>query len=149
MAQVSSQYIKPEIKDKLQSLLVSCISRCSQVSLAVDFVEDLLTNTEKIMISKRIGVALMLLKRVGAREISEKLKVSFPTIYRVKTWLDFKGSGYRTLLESILKEDEAKQRAHQTALEETESSPLWFGKTNWKAKRRQQWERVKSTRVPF
>lgn len=149
MAQVSSQYIKPEIKDKLKSLLVDCISRCSKVTLAADFVEDLLTNTEKIMISKRIGVALMLLKNIGAREISEKLKVSFPTIYKVKTWLDFKGSGYRTLLESILKEDEAKERAHQTALEETEDSPLWFGKTSWKAKRRQQWERVKQTEVPF
>lgn len=149
MAQVSSQYIKPEIKDKLQSLLVSCISRCSQVSLAADFVEDLLTKTEKVMISKRIGVALMLLKKVGAREISETLKVSFPTIYKVKTWLDFKGSGYRSLLESILKEDAAKERAHRSALEETDSSPLWFGKTSWKAKRRQQWERVKQTQVPF
>lgn len=149
MAQVSSQYIKPEVKHKLQFLLVSCISRCSQVSLAADFVEDLLTNTEKIMISKRIGVALMLLKRVGAREISEKLKVSFPTIYRVKTWLDFKGSGYRTLLESILKEDETKQRVHRSALEETEDSPLWFGKTSWKNQRLRQWEKVQRTAVPF
>ena len=101
------------------------------------------------MIAKRIGIALMLLKKVAAREISKTLKVSPPTIYKVKTWLDFKGSGYKTLLESILKEDEAKERAHRTALEETEDSPLWFGKTSWRAKRRQQWERVKSTQVPF
>lgn len=149
MAQVSSQYIKPEVKDKLQSLLVNCISRCSQVSLAADFVGDLLTDTEKVMISKRIGIALMLLKRVGAREISDKLKVSFPTIYKVKTWLNVKGSGYRSLLESILKEDAAMQRTHQSALEETESSVLWFGKTSWKNKRRLQWEKVKRTQVPF
>ena len=149
MAQVSVQYIKPEVKDKLQSLLVSCISRCSQVSSAADLVEDLLTNTEKIMISKRIGVALMLLKHVGAREISDKLKVSFPTIYRVKTWLEIKGGGYRSLLESVLKEDAAKKRAHRSALEETESSALWFGKTSWKNQRRRQWEKVKRTEVPF
>jgi len=149
MAQVSVQYIKPEVKDKLQSLLVSCISRCSQVSLAADLVEDLLTNTEKIMISKRIGVALMLLKHVGAREISDKLKVSFPTIYRVKTWLEVKGGGYRSLLESIIKEDAAKEDAHLSALQDTESSPLWFGPTNWKNQRRQQWEKVKQTEVPF
>ena len=149
MAQVSVQYIKPEVKDKLQSLLVSCISRCSQVSLAADLVEDLLTNTEKIMISKRIGVALMLLKLVGAREISDKLKVSFPTIYRVKTWLEVKGGGYRSLLESIIKEDAAKEDAHLSALQDTESSPLWFGPTNWKNQRRQQWEKVKQTEVPF
>ena len=149
MAQVSVQYIKPEVKDKLQSLLVSCISRCSQVSLAADLVEDLLTNTEKIMISKRIGVALMLLKHVGAREISDKLKVSFPTIYRVKTWLEIKGGGYRSLLESIIKEDAAKEDAHLSALQDTEGSPLWFGPTNWKNQRRQQWEKVKQTEVPF
>jgi uncharacterized protein YerC len=149
MAQVSVQYIKPEVKDKLQSLLVSCISRCSQVSLAADLVEDLLTNTEKIMISKRIGVALMLLKHVGAREISDMLKVSFPTIYRVKTWLEIKGGGYRSLLESIIKEDAAKEDAHLSALQDTESSPLWFGPTNWKSQRRQQWEKVKRTEVPF
>ena len=149
MAQVSVQYIKPEVKDKLQSLLVSCISRCSQVSLAADLVEDLLTNTEKIMISKRIGVALMLLKHVGAREISDKLKVSFPTIYRVKTWLEIKGGGYRSLLESIIKEDAAKEDAHLSALQDTEGSPLWFGPTNWKNQRRRQWEKVKQTEVPF
>ena len=149
MAQVSVQYIKPEVKNKLQSLLVSCISRCSQVSLAADLVEDLLTNTEKIMISKRIGVALMLLKHVGARQISHKLKISFPTIYRVKTWLEIKGGGYRSLLESIIKEDAAKEDAHLSALQDTEGSPLWFGPTNWKNQRRQQWEKVKRTEVPF
>ncbi|MBI5356198.1 hypothetical protein HZB78_01130 [Candidatus Collierbacteria bacterium] len=52
MAQVSVQYIKPEVKEKLQSLLVDCINRCAQASLAADFVDDLLTGTEKIMISK-------------------------------------------------------------------------------------------------
>jgi uncharacterized protein YerC len=149
MAQVSIQYVKPEIRNKLQSLLVDCVSRCSQATVAADFIGDLLTDTEKIMISKRIGIALMLLKRVGAREISERLKVSFPTIYRVKTWLSVKGSGYRSLLESILKEDSARQRAHQSALRDTESSPLWFGRTNWKSARKRQWDRVKQTEVPF
>lgn len=149
MAQVSSQYIKPEIKDKLNSLLIDCIGRCSNPTLAADLVDDLLTTTEKVMIAKRIGIALMLLKKVGAREIAKTLKVSSPTIYKVKIWLEIKGSGYRSLLESILKEDAAKQRAHRSALEETEGSPLWFGKTSWRYKRRQQWERVKQTQVPF
>lgn len=149
MAQLSTQYIKPEIKGKLNSLLIDCIGRCSNSTLAADLVNDLLTTTEKVMLAKRIGIALMLLKKVGAREIAKTLKVSSPTIYKVKIWLEIKGSGYRTLLESIVKEDEAKERAHLTALQETEDSPLWFGKTSWKAKRRQQWERVKQTQVPF
>ncbi|MBI5356197.1 hypothetical protein HZB78_01125 [Candidatus Collierbacteria bacterium] len=91
----------------------------------------------------------MLLKHVGAREISDKLKVSFPTIYRVKTWLEVKGSGYRSLLESIIQEDAAKEVAHLSALQDTESSALWFGPTNWKSQRRRQWEKVEKTEVPF
>lgn len=149
MAQLSTQYIKPEIKNKLNSLLIDCINKCSTSTLAADFIDDLLTDTEKVMFAKRIGIALMLQKKIGAREIIQTLKVSLPTVYKVKMWLEIKGNGYRSLLESILKEDAAKERAHRTALEETEDSPLWFGKTSWKAKRRQQWERVKQTEVPF
>ena len=149
MSQISTQYIKPEIIDKLNSLLINCIGRCSNSKLAADLVDDLLTSTEKVMIAKRIGIALMILKKVGAREIAKTLKVSSPTIYKVKTWLDVKGSGYRSLLESIIKEDAAKEDSHLSALQDTEGSPLWFGPTNWKNQRRQQWEKVKQTEVPF
>lgn len=149
MAQVSTQFVHPDVLQKLQSLLVDCVNRCSSGKLAADFIEDLLTDTEKVMIAKRIGIALMLMKHIGVREISETLKVSFPTIYKVKTWMIVRGHGYRSLLESILKRDEESQREHQSALDDTQGSVFWFGKTNWREQRRKQWEKVRNTNVPF
>jgi hypothetical protein len=101
------------------------------------------------MMAKRIALALMLLKHEDDRDISETLKVSFPTIYRVKTWLSYKGAGFRTLLQTIIKRDQSTEREHERALSDTRESPLWFGPTNWKAKRAGQWDRVRKTRVPF
>lgn len=149
MAQISRRFIKPEVLRKIESLFVECVSRCEKPSVAADFLDDLLTKTEKVMIAKRIAIALMLLKQQDPRDISETLKVSYPTIYRVKTWLSYKGVGFRALLEAIIKRDQATKREHERALSDTRESPLWFGPTNWSAKRKGQWDRVRKTRVPF
>lgn len=149
MAQISRRFMKPEVLRKIESLFIECVSRCEKPSVAADFLDDLLTRTEKVMIAKRIAIALMLLKQEDVRDISETLKVSFPTIYRVKTWLSYKGAGFRTLLTEIMKRDQETEKEHERALSDTRESPIWFGPTNWKAKRQDQWDRVRKTRAPF
>lgn len=141
--------MKPEVLRKIETLFIECVSRCEKPSVAADFLEDLLTKTEKVMIAKRIAIALMLLKQEDVRDISETLKVSFPTIYRVKTWLSYKGAGFRALLEAVIKNDRDMEKEHERALLDTRDSPVWFGPTNWKAKRVGQWKRVRDTDVPF
>lgn len=149
MAQVSKQLISPLIEAKIRNLLVDCIRRCQDQDSAADFVDDLLTDTEKTMIAKRVAIALMVLKGYSSEDIEQKLKVSSATVWRVKTWLMVKGKGYRALLAGVIKQDERQQKEHIEALREArESMPRWG--TNWKEAKRRQWEKVKKIpKVPF
>lgn len=149
MAQVSRRLISPVVQKKIQALFLDCVMRCQNQDTAAAFIDALLTDTEKIMIAKRVAIALMILKGRTAEEIQDILKVSGQTVWTVRGWLAAKGSGYHTVLEEVIKRDRYQERAHQDALDDTQSSALWFGKTNWKEKRRQQWEKVRNTKVPF
>lgn len=101
------------------------------------------------MIAKRVAIALMILKGRSADEIQDTLKVSKQTVWTVQGWLSTRGVGFKTLLQDVIKRDQAREADHRAALDDTTSSPIWFGPTSWKAKREAQWDRVRKTRVPF
>lgn len=149
MSQISRRFMKPEVSEKIQTLLVDCIARCRDQQTATAFVDSLFTATEKIVIAKRVAIALMLLKGRDPEDIRDILKVSTQTIWTVMEWLATRGEGLRTLLEDVMKKDQKRVQTHRDALSDTRESALWFGPTNWKAKRAKQWDRVRKTRVPF
>ena len=101
------------------------------------------------MIAKRVAIALMLLKGRTTEEIQDILKVSGQTVWTVRGWLAGKGKGYQDLLKDVIRNDQNQEKTHRDAINDTESSALWFGKTNWKEKRKKQWEKVRNTKVPF
>jgi len=150
MARVSQRWLQPEVKDKIHQLLVECVASCHDQNTAGNFIDVLLTKTEKLMIGKRIAIALMLIKNHTPAEIDEKLKVSQTTVYTVKTWLDEKGKEYRQLIKEIADRDESRQRKYQDLREEAEGGflPPRPG-TNWKELKRSQWQKAKSAKVPF
>lgn len=149
MSQISRRFIKPAVLEKIRLLLLDCIARCRDQEMAAAFISALLTNTEKIVIAKRIAIALMILKGRTSEEIQNTLKVSGQTVWTVGGWLRTRGTGFRSLLEDVIKRDQAREAAHRDALDDTKSSALWFGPTNWKTKRAKQWKRVRKTKVPF
>mgnify|MGYP001612181817 CR=1 FL=1 len=150
MARVSQRRVQPEVENKIYQLLVECVASCRNQNAAGNFIDVLLTKTEKLMIGKRIAIALMLIKGNTPSEIDEKLKVSQTTAYTVKTWLDEKGKEYRQLLKEIADRDESQQSRYQDLREEAEGGflPPRPG-TNWKELKRNQWQKAKSAKVPF
>ena len=150
MAQVSRRFIKPRVGAKIQNLLIDCIQRCNDQKTTISFIESLLTETEKTMLAKRIAIALMILKGEDYERIDNTLKVSKATIWRVKIWLDAKGSGFRSLLNEVLEHDLAKNRERKFRLEEAiNDNPLWSGPGNWSARKKNQWQKVKEAEEPF
>jgi len=136
------------VKAKIQELLLDCISRCRDQKTSAGFIDDLLTDTEKVMIAKRIAVALMILKGYPSLDIEETLKVSGQTVWMMRAWLSAKGKGYREMLEEVIERDERQEKEHKQALwEARETTP--GRRTDWKSVRRSQWQRVKETKVPF
>lgn len=105
MTQVSKRVIQQKVQDRIFTLFVASILKCNSKEIAVALIEDLLTPTERIMLSKRFSIAYMLLKGYDYDSISEILKVSRTTIGKVSYWLKEKGSGMRTIIQKIQRDD--------------------------------------------
>lgn len=68
------------------------------------FLRDLLTESERIMLGRRIWIARLLLWGVPYDDIAAELKLSYTTIYRVERWLNDQFPGYEQALAMLEKE---------------------------------------------
>ena len=68
------------------------------------FLKDLLTESERVMLGRRILVARMLLAGDTQRDIVERLGVGFGTVANVQKWLEDSMPGYEHALEGLEKE---------------------------------------------
>ena len=102
MAQVSKYPLKKEVKERIEELLWEVIGSLKSKQETEKFFRDLLSPTEEIMLSKRLAIALMLLKKYDYRTISDILKVSTGTVGKISLWLKHEGEGYRRVLEKII-----------------------------------------------
>ena len=68
------------------------------------FLRDLLTESERIMLGRRIMIARKLLAGKSQREIGSELKVGTDTVWRVQRWLYDQLPGYERAVEELEKE---------------------------------------------
>lgn len=68
------------------------------------FLRDLLTESERIMLGRRIWIARLLIGGTTALEISRKLKVSLETVYKIERWLTDQFHGYEKAIGALEKE---------------------------------------------
>ncbi len=68
------------------------------------FLRDLLTESERIMLGRRIQIARMLIAGCTHRYIAEGLHVGLDTISKVHRWLDDQLPGYEKAIEGMDKE---------------------------------------------
>jgi TrpR-related protein YerC/YecD len=68
------------------------------------FLKDLLTESEKIMLGRRILIAQMLLQDAGYDEIIKQLHVGADTIMRIHRWLEDERDGYEKAVLNLEKE---------------------------------------------
>lgn len=68
------------------------------------FLKDLLTPSERIMLGRRIWIARMLLRGESHAEICRTLKVGPNTVWRVERWLNDQLPGYETALKGLERE---------------------------------------------
>jgi len=65
------------------------------------FLDDLLTPTEKVMLGKRLAIAILLDRGYDQRTVHTIMKTSLSTVNTVNYWLKHKGNGYRIVLEKF------------------------------------------------
>ncbi len=91
---VRPRKINPKEKIKYLDALyttVSCLDSREEVKL---FLRDLLTESERIMLGRRILIAQKLLKDISYDNIIKEMKVGKDTIMRVHRWLEDDAGGY-------------------------------------------------------
>ena len=105
MTQVSKRILNIRIEKRLYDLLWKGVKECGSVTEASDFLEDMLSPTERVMVAKRLGIAILLVKGYSYESINNVLKVSTTTIAKVSTHLQHGKNGYKRVVDKILKDE--------------------------------------------
>lgn len=148
MAQVSKRFLHKKVEERILDLFWTSLSSLSTKQKVALFLDDLLTSTEKLMLSKRLAIAFMLMKGHGYPAINDRLKVSDPTIWNVKTNLSLRGKGYKMAIEQIMSKEKWEKFWQDLDNFFQEILPPRYG-TNWKEARRKQWNTRKQQEKPF
>jgi len=113
MSQVSKKVIDKHIAKKIKENFLEIMSSLKNKQEANRFLYDFLTQTEQIMLAKRLAIVLMVLKGYNHRQISESLKVSTATVSSMVMWLRYEGKGYRQVLNKVIKKETLKEFWHK------------------------------------
>lgn len=105
MAQVSKYPISKQVADRIFDVFLKTFVEINNKEEANQFISDLLTPTEKIMLAKRLAIAFLLEKDYDYRRIQKIIRVSAPTITSVNTTRQYGSEGYRRLIGKILREE--------------------------------------------
>ena len=73
------------------------------------FLRDLLTESERIMLGRRIIIARLLIAGESQRDIESQLKVGRDTIGRVQRWLEDQLPGFENAVEDLERELDARE----------------------------------------
>lgn len=103
---IMRKYSKIPTKEKEKLLMEFCeaISVLKNPREIMNFVTDLLTKQETIMLAKRIKIAELLIEGKNYRDVEGVLKVGQGTVARISQWLAEGGEGFRLIAERTKKE---------------------------------------------
>ena len=79
------------------------------------FLRDLLTESERIMLGRRILIARKLIEGMSARDIEDEMHVGRDTVGRVHRWLHDQFPGYEKAIHSMEVEFERRGQARDNA----------------------------------
>lgn len=148
MPQVSRRPIKKDTEEKIRALFWETLANCQSKPHVAELLNDLLTPTENVMLSKRLAIAYLLLKGYPYDVIQSTLKVSTPTIGTVSLLLKIKGTGLRKSLETVMKQRTWQEFFHDIA--DVAVDVLGHAKGNdWKAAERYKHKRRREKQQPL
>lgn len=106
---VSKRVLNEELQSKIFNVFIKTLVDLKYEDEVKDFLEDLLSPTEKIMLVKRLAIAILLSKGYTYEAIDNILKVSRPTINRVSFALRYGKSGYQKAISKIVRQEKREE----------------------------------------
>lgn len=104
MSQVSLRYLNPKTEQQIFDIFIESFTSISSPQKASDFLYDLLSPVEQVMLGIRLAIAYMLMKGHPQRTVADILKVSQPTVTKVNACLKM-GTGYRAIISQMLRRE--------------------------------------------
>jgi len=112
MRKMEEQISKRDQKETLKRLYTAACAVKNEKQME-QFLREILTHSEQIMIGRRIWIAQLLLEGYTQDEIGERLQAGPGTIQRVSKWLNEKLPGYaEAVVHKGRRRNNKKQREH-------------------------------------
>ena len=146
MTQVSKYLISDDVYKRCWEIFAKTLIGIRSSKDFQDVVEDLFTPTERIMLAKRLSIALLLMQGYEYREISKVLRVSFPTISDINMKLKY-NIGYKKAIGKILKDEKFIDYFNKVAQAVVSMGTVGKGSGVWRSLKREL--EKKSREKPF
>lgn len=98
---INLEKLKKETREKFLDILYAALDQAKSKNEVKSFINDILTESEKIMLGRRILIAKRLLERQSYLQIVKEIGVGFDTIFTVKRWLGGRHQGYKKVVEKF------------------------------------------------
>ncbi len=96
-----AEELKKELREQTVEALFLAAAKAKDKKQLHSFLSTILTESEQLMIGRRLLIARMLLEGVPQTEIRYRLKVGPNTTWKVRKWLDREMPEYGTILKQI------------------------------------------------
>lgn len=147
MTQVSRLPLRKEIENRIFEIFLISLGKVKAKNDVKNFIDDLLSPTEQIMLAKRLSIAYLLGNGYDQRAISKLLKVSLSTVNRVSLRMQIGGLGFKKLFMQISIEEKLDNFWHK--LDDLINEIIPPKGRDWTHWRRERWEAGISRQKPF
>lgn len=147
MTQVSRYPVHRDVEKRMFEIFKNVISYLKSTEDIDDFLEDFLSPVEKIMLAKRLSIAILLAKGYTYPSIKQILRVTPSTIAAVSLSLKYSGRGYKKMVQKILS-DEKKDDFWQKIEDMLVNIPPSKG-SNWSYYRKEHEQRKRKNKKAF
>lgn len=147
MAQVSRYPIHKDVEKRIFEVFKDTIAHLKSSDDIDSFLEDFLSPVEKIMLAKRLSIAVLLVKGYRYPSIATILRVTPSTIASVSINLKYAGTGYKKAVEKILRDE--KIDAFWEKIEDFLANIPPSKGSDWKYHKREYYRKKKDKRKAF
>ncbi len=109
--QISKRYVAEKVERKIFRSLYQVLADLKKPKDVEKFLDDILSDMEKTVLAKRLGIAMYLSKDKSYETIRQSLKVSSATIASVQKWMEYGGEGLMMALKKIEADEWAGEMA--------------------------------------
>jgi uncharacterized protein YerC len=102
MTRISRRPLKKELEERMFEVFWQCFVDLKTPKEVFEFFESFLSPAEKVMLAKRLAIAVLLEKGFNTREISLAVKVSTGTVNAIRSQIRYFGAGYKRAVDKII-----------------------------------------------